>query len=497
MKLTLKSLGISPTNVIFALACAAIAGPVQAEVDFIFPPAHIASVKPAAMEVANTNDKSPQRQVASSGKDLNESSLSKELREFRDQKILKITSPDQIDALIAEVNAKYETYPDDLKLVATGISMLKPLKGILFRSRPFVEKTRTLHSAVLSAVRKNLTRFHTFFPGTQWDAVIAYIGKLPDSGAAQFMTEVDIQRYLASEVYPELMRAADRIESLSVREPIVFDNKILYGTASFQSDLDRYRTFSAPEKLAALAEIHEDMAKVSVLLAYRWNDFLKVHQSLGMLYGIDGFRGMFEGGVEGAPARDRVAKIKEYKDFLTLRDRGNPNGKGYAAMAEAFKQMNLSVQNSNRLWDAVKKLPADYQAFVDPGSLNFKTRQIPLGIDTRIKLMKGPTPIVSAITGEAITVDLKKFFTSPPDDLKDFLATGFQDGPRETSDLFAGKSVKLRNYFEGSPTAWNLPAYHKYISGVNSNADVPKSVRILGQAWGGDGMAAILTHFVQ
>ncbi|MBS1963559.1 MAG: hypothetical protein JST04_15195 [Bdellovibrionales bacterium] len=491
MKLTPKTFEISSWIVAFSLSVGVLS--VRAEEDFDFQPAkQWKAMTDAEFAAAMKGPEKAQRKIASSGKDLSDRSLSKELREFRDKKIFALKTPDQIDALITEVNANYASYPNDLKLVAAGIALLKPAKGILYRARPFVERTRALHSAVLSSLRQSISFYQTFFPTAQWGAVMTYLAEPTAENVSRFRSEVDIQRYLANEVYPQLTLLAERISALPADEPIPFDYKILYGNASYPSDLDRYRTFGLPEKYSTLAEIHQQTGAVSFLLAYRWTDFLRVNSAIGFLYGIDGFKNLVDG-VQGAPARDRVAVIKSFKSFLTLRD----GKKGPDAMADAFNHFKESVRYSSLLWTSVKDRAPDYQAFIDPGSLSFKTREIPLGIESRQRLVSGPTPVTSVITNEKIKIDVPKFFSDPPKDLKDFLATDFQAGSRELSMTVGGKTMKYRNYLEGSPSAWNLPLYRKYvIEGIATNADVPKATRILGQEWGTDGIAKIFLNAV-
>ena len=465
---------------------------VQDDFDF---PAGIKRVSNLADHVtAAKNESEPGRKLASNSKDLNERSLSEEFKKFRDEKILKIKTPEQLDALIAEVDRDYDTYSEDKKIVAIGISALKPVRGFLYRARPFVEKTSALHSAVLSEVRKNFSLIHTLLPAPQWTALLIFAAEPSSPTVNRFQTEIDVQLYLAKEVYPALQTVSERLKKLSLAEPVAIDNQIFFGQGSFASDLDRYHSFSDAERCAILSQVHQTMASVSFLLAYHWTDLLNVYSSLSTLYGIDGFKGVFTHKVDGAPARERIAVINQYPNFLILR--GNKHGE--EAMKLSLYHLGESIFYANDVWTKLKGRAADYQSYLDPASMNDKVHQAPLIFASWNQILAGPATMTSQITNETVKMDLPLFFNSPPKDLKKFLPTGFVDLPKTYDKVVGGVKMTFRNYTEGSPAKWNLDTYRTYFpKGISTDTDVTKAARVLNQSWGGDLIGRYFQYVVE
>ncbi len=412
------------------------------------------------------------RGVASSS-ELSDDLLSPEFKAFR-TKFFATQTANQLHQLINESDASFDAYPNDLKFFLSNLSVMKTYRGILFRAKPLVSPVPVVHSMILSWLRMLVTSTQVGLPTGQWKAGIAYITEPPEEQVAYIKTEDDLAHFFSDELYPAMLKSATRLQGLNLDKPIIWDNQMLYGTASFQDSLDRYFLIDQAELNAALSMVHGNLNGIAALSAYRISDSFKAMEKLGFLYGFDGFKF----GVEGGPARDRVEVIKKLKNYLVLRDP--------AWMKLSFKHLQESTWRAGLVWQELKDKPRSNRMVFRNAVFSAWNREIDLNFGTMESLMKGKTVVRSAITGETLTVDLQAFFDNPPQDLKALLPTAFEEGPKmikKGSGAFKGE--KYRNYFEGQATAWNVELYKKYFPDLKSSGDIPSAYRILTQAWGG------------
>jgi hypothetical protein len=104
--------------------------------------------------------------------------------------------------------------------------------------------------------------------------------------------------------------------------------------------------------------------------------------------------------------------------------------------------------------------------------------------------------------GEGVTVDISKFYNSPPDDLTIFFPTpdGFDNtkpwnvntdvivgetGIRGKIASRLGRGRDFHDYRSGMPNAWNTGAFTTYFQAVSGPSDVRRLARITAQSWGG------------
>jgi hypothetical protein len=429
---------------------------------------------------------------------VGESMMTAEFKKVRDR-LLQIKSADEIDPLIDELDKNYDSYPADLQFAAAQIIPFKTMKGIVWRVVPVIEKAdaKAVHSALLASVRGLAAGFRIYLPTDQWEAGFAYVTEPmtapKGTGPDRFTSAEELQQFFATQVYPAIFKASARIGKLSFADkPAVADAKILYGTASFQDDLDRFRIVGEPERHAALAALHSSLGSISGFLAVRVKGLFAASKDVGKLYGFDGFAG----GVDGVPASKRVATIKKHSELFTL------NEMGANWLRRNLKHLREAVRQGRIVWEEIKKRPADEFAALDSARILPFSREIELNMKNLEALVNGPTELRSLVTGETVKVDLPAFFEKLPEDykkakgrdldLKAFLATGFDKGAKELTK----NGVKYRNYFEGRPTAWDLSVYKTVLPDVKTNADIEKAARILGQSWGGWAAAIPLSAFV-
>ncbi len=428
--------------------------------------------------------------AAALGDDL----MSPEMKAFRD-KFLAVKTAEQLDALMDQLDKGYDAAPADLKFVSTQLLPMRALRSIVWKMVPLVHKTRMAQSVLLTGVKQVASSMRVYLPTEQWEAGFAYVSEPFSGDDRQFGTENDLQVYLANVAYPELLKSSTRLAALQNLN-ITWDNKLLYGVASFQDSIDRYRQLGEAERYSALSSTQAGLAWIAMFCAYRVDGGLNVAQEVGTLYGVDGFDLLR--GVEGAPADRRVEILRKgkYQHFLEL----YPTGAQWTQLA--FKHITESTYNASVAWAEVKDRPAAPTAAIDPSWINPASRQIGLSMPNIEAMLQGRTELRSAITGETATVDIPAFYSNPPKDLKAFLPTQFDQGEeylhKNVPTASGGtKSVKYRNYFRGRPTGWDVAAYQAYLPDVKSSGDVIRASRVLSQSWGGAGPAGASALMVQ
>ncbi|MES2964071.1 MAG: hypothetical protein V4760_09290 [Bdellovibrionota bacterium] len=424
--------------------------------------------------------------------------MSPEFIGIRDR-FLKVKTADELDQVLSDLNAKYDTLQaNDSRLFAAQAVTLIPFRGVVWRLIPVAQKAKITHSAVLTMVKQISTGIGIFLPTQQWQAAFDYVSLPYARGGAvstQLENEAQVQSFFSGPVMKSILQARNRVAKIDLKgKDVVWDNQLLYGPASFQDDLDRYRLVGEVERWVVLANLHSTVAQLAFARAYSAEGSSDVMENIGRLYGIDGWFS----GVEGAPARDRVKVMRsgKFAKWGTLVPDGAQWTKASLSNLRASSEIMASV------WNQIQRRPMGDSWSIDPTF--FQSRDIVRTGDMRVEdvvaMMKGPAKIRSAVTGETVTVNIPAFYENPPRDLKALLATGFNTEPEWKTMTFAtaGKSValKARNYDSGSPAAWDLNQYRTFLPEVQNGNDVKRAARVLSQSWGGGSALAPMLVFM-
>ena len=409
------------------------------------------------------------RKIAS-GSTASESMMSPQLIQFRD-KFLAIKKAEEIDPLLTELDKNYDQYPADLKFVAARLIPFRHMKSIVWRLKPAVEKPKIAHSMLLTMVQNAAARMRVYFPTEQWEAQFAYVTEPFEGGPAQFKNVEEFQIALGSQLYPDMLKAARRIEALDFsKTPAVFDNKLGYGTASFQDDIDRFMLINEAERHATLMHMHVGLAELATFCAYNRNDVLQYTKDLGELYGIDA---LFWD-VDGAPQVKRVKALKKYKNLFTLTEYGRE------WMKLSFKHLRHAVQKEHLVWEELRGRGADDMAAINPAKIIPWSREVEMHLKNVEAMLKGETEVRSRITGEVVRVNLPAYYLNPPTDLKALAPVKFDTTP----EILSKGKLHYRNYFRGRAVEWNTEAYKPFLPGLTSGTEVANQIRVLRQSWG-------------
>ena len=435
---------------------------------------------------------------------LNDSLLSKEYIAFRTRLLAVsletknktgVDLPEQLDAILTEAagmdDAHFAALPDDLKLFVAVFAPLHSLKSFVFRVRPFVSDTPIVQSALLTSIRSLLAVNRILIPTDQMEAITRYVTEPMHGMGDKITTSDDFKTFLANELYMATVQMSRRLGSFKLIKPVVWDNQLLYGSASYQDDLDRYRSVGFAEQLAIRSAVYSSLSQLSVSIAYSLSDIMSVANDLGKLYGVNvtvHTYDPFSDGIQGAKARDRVKHLREHTNYGMLEHAGS--------LTAAGNYYKKSVQYGIAAWEKLKDRPASQTSALDPAIFNAISRQMKVGVENLEAMIQDqPAKIHSRVTGEVVTVDVMKFFTAGPADAKDLLPTDFLPGALELSRDVDGQPVKYRNYMEGRASNWDFTAekgWGKILPDTHTAKDMEQALKILSQAWGGTGPAAIL-----
>ncbi|WP_127718394.1 hypothetical protein [Halobacteriovorax sp. HLS] len=428
------------------------------------------------------------------------------------EKIINADSADKIAKLISELEPKLDDMPADAKFLGTQLVMLKPFRGLIYRMIPLVEKEKITHSYLRNQVKIVASNMRVYLPMEHWEAGFEYMTEPYLAKNGKIVTQFDddksflkvtksgtekFQDFVGNEVYEAMATAANRIETIDFSEkPMVWDNKASSGKKSFKDDFEdiRYRNLGEAERYIALSSLHFGMHYLNYLVSYNIEGSLKLSKDIGKLYGIDGF---FRGEIEGVPSYKWVKKVnsKSYENIGKLR-------KGYKAnMALSYDHLKEGVRNLRIAREELRNESASRFLAIDPAKLNAwdenierQFKHIECLTNDQKESTPSACPIRSAVTGHTVIVDLKGFYMNPPNDLKAFLPTSWDTKTK----MIKKHGKEFPNYKWGTPTQWNVSVYKKHVfPQITSDQDIPKYVRTLRQAFGGEAFGVPMAIFVE
>lgn len=412
---------------------------------------------------------------------ITDDAMSEKFRNFRD-KFLTIIKKEEVEKFLHELDANYDSYPDDLKFVAAQIIPFLTIRSFAYKMYPLVSKVKVTHSAMLTRVQNFASFMRINLPTTQWEAGFRFASEPFTADEDRFEKTEELQAYVENTIYPAFMVAAKRINALDFSgTKIVWDHKLFYGTASFTDNFKRYRYIGEAERVATLASLHEGMSWMKRFAAYNVKGSMELAKDLGMLVGVDSFFSK----VDGVTAQ-KVTKVfneDEHKHIYTLLEGGKEK------IQVAFSHLREAARLQIIAWNEVKDRPANELDAMNSIILDPFRDRIDRGAETLEKMVAGPTVVRSDVTGELVKVDLPAFYANPPKDLKSLLPNEFRGGDKIIKRELATKSgkkkkVKFRNYFYGSAVGWNLDSYKSLFPELKDGRDVAKAARILNQSAG-------------
>jgi hypothetical protein len=420
---------------------------------------------------------------------IDESMLSKELKSYR-MRIHDAKTSEAMEAIMVELDKNYESHPLDLKFYTTQILPVMAFRGLFYRLKPLFDgKSNFMHSQILTTAKSLATKANVFLPYDYVDAGYEYIASpyLKDDGSMVngFGNEQDLQVWMVTELLPLINKSANRLNDLSLIEPVIWDQKMVFGAQSFGDNINRFKLIGEFEKQLIISSSLSSIASIAVARAYSLDKTIELYKEVGFLYGLDGF-GLFNK-IDGVSA-EKVSKVIRKPQYaytgILLAD-----GKDW--MKYAYNNSKSALQRLNRAWELSSDDRKNENLYTfNLGYLNVNRSEIEenLKIAKRIVMSSDVESVRSAVTGEVAQVNYSKIFLDPPKDMKAFLPVSFdkKDQAKRVVSLKDGsqKTISYRNYAFGSPKGWDVEKITPYFPSVKSNEDVFRTIRVMNHVQG-------------
>ena len=196
----------------------------------------------------------------------------------------------EVHQCIEFLDKNYNTFPNDLKLLAAQLVVLKSFRSIAYKMFPLISKEKVTHSILVTRIFKLASFMKINLPTAQWEAGFRYLTEPLFSEEKRIETSDEFQDYIARHITPALVKAAIRIKNIDLKnEKVIWDNQLLYGPASFSDDMKRFLQIGEPEKYISLANLHHGLVWTYRIQAYNISGLMDLAKNIGSLYGFDGF----------------------------------------------------------------------------------------------------------------------------------------------------------------------------------------------------------------
>lgn len=399
-----------------------------------------------------------------------------------------IKTADDLYQFLSWINddSNYNKLSDDAKFAAAQMTPLLAFQGFYNRAMKLVESEPIAHSMVVTTLRTFASGVIVYFPTEQWTAGLKYLVMPSSTMGGDITTEIDFHRFLERELVPAVIKMKNRLEALNFKKQnIYFDNQVMYGTASFFSDRDRYIRIGEAERRATLSGVYYVLSGLESLNAYNLNGIFESIEKIGKNYGWNALS--YDPGKSTSKKRFEILReISEKRGLFELR----PGGEGW--MKASFSSLQYAVANTAWSWAEIKgrsKEKDSGNSLFDPRAFMSFSRMIGAGINNMEYIVgtnKGESSVRSAVVSlDSTPVNLSAFFNDPPKNLTKLMPTQFDESPYVNYAQINGKKREWHNFLNGRPTGWDLREFQKCFPNVKSSNDVTRVARIMAQSWGG------------
>lgn len=451
-------------------------------------------------------------------------------------------SAEDIHELLTQIqkNLKSGVYKDDQKalFLANQLSLAIPFRGFVFRARDIFDTrdgdAKAAHAFAVTMLRTIASGIITYLPTDQWPAMFQYSVEpfyVPKTSGwrdkpsqedrksclEKWRSDCDIydgatfQAWLVKEVMPVVSDARTRMYSMDFeKEPVYWDNQILYGAANFTSSRDRFLKLGEAERYAMLSAYDVTLSSILGINAFRLDGFFEAFDSVAKEYGYSAAFNTFNA---TSMKRFNVVRKKHKNLFKFKGDTAKQRTESLVYLKSSYAYLKVAMQNAYVSWQILDNGEHDnglQQNLFDPRAVAPFSRIIGtgmqnsfaiLGTNMDLETVSNPEVVSAVVNGEKVSINLAKFFEEPPNSLQDFMplrgegrvagARGPGALPQKKADrkgfLYVnidGKKVEYRDYFRGSPTHWNYSVYDKYFPGTKTSDGVRQLNRVLSQSWG-------------
>jgi hypothetical protein len=435
-----------------------------------------------------------------------ENKMSKELRDLRDAlnnlgydatgKMLPRTElykeANKLHRILLEAKVNVMSKPNDYKFVVAHLAPMAAYRSIVYRMIPVVRPSQALRQSVVDTIQDSYADMKLFFPDSEWQVGFTYItepfaaskvekfdGKDLPASAEQFKNESEVQAYLTSKIANETQWAnwvLNNIKDIPASEPLVLDNRLIYGKLAFsgKADMDRYTWVRQYDVTAARARMEKQLYSIRMNAVYNIEKSARLASEVAALYGIEVAKAKIASALKVdvmAPTRkDRVSIVK-HNEF---RNSFVKNGDAQAHLDKAIEHLQNSVSLNYTAWLAYSKVSdAATNALIDPAFFKARIPETEKGFQNAIGLVYGKqSAVTSVITGKTVKIDFRQFLLAGlPQDSKDMLPTIFDDkGPR----YLKRDGYEYRDYAWGRAIGWDSAIYKNLFPELDAVIKDPK-----------------------
>jgi hypothetical protein len=431
--------------------------------------------------------KKDKRKLASSSTQFSESDLSEDFVKLRNQWLAAKNAQD-VHNLLEYSYKNYSKYSPDVRYFLAQMHNLRPLRGIIWKLRPMFETggrfsgNTATHVTAIQFVRQVSTGLKAGFPTEQTDAMIEFLTQPSDemTEAEQFPSIGKFQNFLVQTYIPALNESLQKIKAVHDENPTVvykWDNKMFYGTAAFKDGVKRVSGHGAAERHMAMGLTYEAIHDSMVFCAYNQDALLDVAAELGRKYGIDAGGFNFGSTPMGLTDRERIEVVRKYTDKKHFLEKRDYKGTKYGSqlMTQAGVAKKAAIENFYQAYQVLQTNKAANPSMVLNPALYQEDIQNRLsdGVDNMRRLVNGPEVIRDPITGKEVKLDVMKFYSESPANLKILMPIGFEKGNLEQKikNKF-GAELHVRNYMVDRSIAWDNEAWSAYVpSAKNKSPD--------------------------
>lgn len=420
------------------------------------------------------------RRNVANNMDLKDEDLSNDFRKFRTD-FQQIKTPDELDAFLDKLAPTIPNLSPDMRVVASTMMLLKPFRGIDSRVGTLLDKSYGIRGRLQLLLGNSFRAMELFLPGTEWQVIREYMIVPTKKQAQKFNSISELQNYLVTDVYPALTRTAQVTNEVynNTRDSkyYVFDNQMLYGKASFQDGLQRYRAFGRAELAFMTASLYGSLHELSFFVSYNFDnafiamDMLRHGQYLTKLTKFN-FLNI---------AGEHTKLLRSHKNLLTFREEKFSK----EMMKRSYDYLVQAVYATTHGWRDLELRSNDQDFMINGEYLRSQRSKFEMGIENLTALVESKDfhPVKSQVTGEVVWVNLYAFFHNPPSDLKIFLPTDFKGGKHQVK---TPDGLTYNDYSVGRPQNWNYDAISPYMkSSPNKMDSMDRMRRVLSGALGG------------
>lgn len=441
-----------------------------------------------------------QNRKVASAMSFNESDMSKDFRTLRD-KWLQVSKASQMESLLKESKANYNSYSPDTKYFLAQMHLALPLRGIVWRMRKLFENNRKFlgnkssHVAAIQLVRGAVTGLSTFLPTKQTDAGIEFFTE-PSAemkNSDQFQSIAQFQQFIMQTLIPSMNDSIGKLLVLRKElknENVIWDNKIVFGSATFEDELSRFIGHGPAEFNFVIATLYKAEHDLFVYCAFNQDHSIKVAGEIGAQFGIDS--GSFSGDSSDLGITDKektgiLRRAVASHHFLELRNDGN-SGYGAKVLKEAYKALKNSVVFYERTYDYLQTKDGSQAMALNPVLFQPEIKKnFDKGIANMKAVVSGPAEVRDPVTGKTVSINLPAFYSQPPKSLGALMANGFEGGASEKNLTNKhGETLTVRNYFSGRAISWDNNAWKTYVPSAagQSGKYMSEAARIIRYSFG-------------